>query len=106
MKAGKMDSDKQRKILMINNIKSGEYDDQLDMILAAVKARKEALKPQIWEFQIGDRVKIVNANPKYLNGSTATIKKINRTKVVIDLDTPTGRFSRNITTPLGMLEKI
>lgn len=106
MKAGKMDSDKQRKILMINNIKSGEYDDQLDIILAAVRARKEALKPQIWEFQIGDRVKIVNANPKYLNGSTATIKKINRTKVVIDLDTPTGRFSRNITTPLGMLEKI
>ena len=91
---------------MINNIKSGEYDEQLDMILAAVKARKNALKPQIWEFLIGDRVKIINANPKYLNGSTATIKKVNRTKVVIDLDTPAGRFSHNITTPLGMLEKI
>jgi hypothetical protein len=91
---------------MISNIKSGEYDDQLDMILAAVKARKNALKPQIWEFQIGDKVKIINANPKYLNGSTATITKVNRTKVVIDLDTPAGKFSRNITTPLGMLEKI
>jgi transcription antitermination factor NusG len=91
---------------MISNIKSGEYDDQLDMILAAVKARKNALKPQIWEFQVGDKVKIVNANPKYLNGATATIKKVNRTKVVIDLDTPNGRFSSNITTPLGMLEKI
>ena len=91
---------------MINNIKSGEYDGQLDMILAAVKARKNALKPQIWEFQVGDKVKIINANPKYLNGSTATIKKVNRTKVVIDLDTPAGRFSHNITTPLGMLEKI
>ena len=91
---------------MINNIKSGEYDGQLDMILAAVKARKNALKPQIWEFQVGDKVKIINANPKYLNGSTATIKKVNRTKVVIDLDTPAGRFSHNITTPLGMLEKV
>ena len=91
---------------MINNIKSGEYDGQLDMILAAVKARKNALKPQIWEFQVGDKVKIINANPKYLNGSTATIKKVNRTKVVIDLDTPAGRFSHNITTPLGILEKI
>jgi membrane-bound ClpP family serine protease len=91
---------------MISNIKSGEYDDQLDIILAAVKARKNALKPQIWEFQVGDKVKIVNANPKYLNGATATIKKVNRTKVVIDLDTPNGRFSSNITTPLGMLEKI
>ena len=92
--------------MMIDDIKTGKYDGVLDMISAAIKARKEALKPQIWEFQIGDRVKIVNANPKYLNGSTATVKKINRTKVVIDLDTPTGRFSRNITTPLGMLEKI
>jgi hypothetical protein len=91
---------------MISNIKSGEYDDQLDMILAAVKARKNALKPQIWEFQVGDKVKIVNANPKYLNGATAIIKKVNRTKVVIDLDAPNGKFSHNITTPLGMLEKI
>lgn len=91
---------------MINNIKSGEYDEQLDIILAAVKARKNALKPQIWEFQVGDKVKIINANPKYLNGSTAVIKKVNRTKVVIDLDTPNGKFSSNITTPLGMLEKI
>jgi hypothetical protein len=91
---------------MIEDIKAGKFDESLDMILAAVRARKDALKPQIWEFQIGDRVKIVNANPKYLNGARATIKKINRTKVVIDLDTPAGRFSRNITTPLGMLEKI
>ena len=87
-------------------ILSGEADEFLDSIVKAVKIRKDALKPQIWEFQVGDKVKIINANPKYLNGSTATIKKVNRTKVVIDLDTPAGRFSRNITTPLGMLEKI
>jgi hypothetical protein len=87
-------------------ILSGEADEFLDGIVKAVKIRKDALKPQIWEFQVGDKVKIINANPKYLNGSTATIKKVNRTKVVIDLDTPAGKFSRNITTPLGMLEKI
>lgn len=91
---------------MITNIKSGEYDDQLDMILAAVKARKNALKPQIWEFQVGDKVKIINANPKYLNGSTAIITKVNRTKIVIDLDTPNGKFSSNITTPISMVEKV
>ena len=85
---------------------SGEADEFLDSIVKAVKIRKDALKPQIWEFQVGDKVKIINANPKYLNGSTATIKKVNRTKVVIDLDTPNGKFSHNITTPLGMLEKI
>ena len=85
---------------------SGEADEFLDSIVKAVKIRKDALKPQIWEFQVGDKVKIINANPKYLNGSTATIKKVNRTKVVIDLDAPNGKFSHNITTPLGMLEKI
>ena len=87
-------------------ILSGEADEFLDSIVKAVKIRKDALKPQIWEFQVGDKVKIINANPKYLNGSTAVIKKVNRTKVVIDLDTPNGKFSHNITTPLGMLEKI
>lgn len=87
-------------------ILSGEADEFLDSIVKAVKIRKDALKPQIWEFQVGDKVKIINANPKYLNGSTAVIKKVNRTKVVIDLDTPNGKFSSNITTPLGMLEKI
>jgi transcription antitermination factor NusG len=87
-------------------ILSGEADEFLDGIVKAVKIRKDALKPQIWEFQVGDKVKIINANPKYLNGSTAVIKKVNRTKVVIDLDTPNGKFSSNITTPLGMLEKI
>ena len=87
-------------------ILSGEADEFLDSIVKAVKIRKDALKPQIWEFQVGDKVKIINANPKYLNGSPAVITKVNRTKVVIDLDTPAGRFSHNITTPLGMLEKI
>lgn len=85
---------------------TGDFDEYLDGMIQTIQMRKKDLRPKIWEFQIGDRVKIVNANPKYLNGSTATIKKVNRTKVVIDLDTPTGRFSRNITTPLGMLEKI
>ena len=91
---------------IVNPILNGEVDETLDQIIQAVKMRKDKLKPNIWEFQVGDRVRLVNTNPKYLNGSMATVKKVNRTKVVIDLDTPAGRFSRNITAPLGMLEKI
>ena len=85
---------------------SGEMDEFLDGMIQTIQSRKKELKPKIWEFQVGDKVKIINANPKYLNGSTAIIKKVNRTKVVIDLDIPAGRFSHNITTPLSMLEKI
>lgn len=85
---------------------SGEFDDYLDDMIQIIKMRKQSKAPKIWEFQTGDKVRLVNANPKYLNGATATIRKVNRTKVVIDLDTPQGRFSRGITTPLSMLEKV
>ena len=91
---------------IVNPILNGEVDETLDQIIQAVKMRKDKLKPSIWEFQVGDRVRLVNTNPKYLNGAMATVKKINRTKIVIDLDTPQGRFSRNINTPLSMVERV
>lgn len=92
--------------MMIDDIKTGKYDNVLDMISAAIKARKEALKPQIWEFQMGDRVRLINTNPKYLDGAMATVRKVNRTKIVIDLDERHGKFHHNITTPLAMVEKV
>ena len=85
---------------------SGQMDEYLDGMIQTINLRKKDMAPKIWEFQTGDKVRLVNANPKYLNGATATIRKVNRTKVVIDLDTPQGRFSRGITTPLSMLEKV
>jgi hypothetical protein len=91
---------------MIEDIKAGKFDESLDMILAAVRSRKDALKPQIWEFQVGDPIRMVNTNPKYLNGARGIVKKINRTKIVVDLDIAHGRFHRNITTPLSMVEKV
>ena len=84
----------------------GEFDEYLDSIIHACQARKKDLAPKVWEFQVGDRVRMVNTNPKYLNGAMATVKKINRTKIVIDLDEKQGRFYRNITTPLSMVEKV
>ena len=84
----------------------GEFDEYLDSIIHACQARKKDLAPKVWEFQVGDRVRMVNTNPKYLNGAMATVRKINRTKIVIDLDEKQGRFFRNITTPLSMVEKV
>ena len=91
---------------IVNPILGGEVDISLDQIIQAVKIRKDELKPKIWEFQVGDRVRLVNTNPKYLNGALATVRKVNRTKIVIDLDSPQGRFSTNITTPLSMVERV
>jgi hypothetical protein len=89
-----------------STILSGQVDEFLDNIIQVIKIRKDQLKPSIWEFQVGDRVRLVNANPKYLIGAEATVRKVNRTKIVIDLDVPQGRFSKNISTPLSMVEKV
>lgn len=94
---------------MIEDIKSGKMDDKLDMIIAAVKARKDALKPQIWEFAIGDIVRMTkDANPKYLIGQEAKVVKVNRSKIVISfLDkSVAGRFQGNVTCPLSIVEKV
>lgn len=85
---------------------SGQMDEYLDGMIQTIQLRKKEMRPKIWEFQIGDRIKMVNTNPKYLNGAEGTIKKVNRTKVVVDLDNRHGRFYTNITTPLSMVEKV
>jgi hypothetical protein len=85
----------------------GEYDEYLDGMIDTIQKRKRDMAPKIWEFQVGEIVKYNMAtNPKYLRGAQGTIRKINRTKVVIDLDHPHGRFHRGITTPLTMIEKV
>jgi hypothetical protein len=84
----------------------GDFDSGLDGMIQTIMDYKKSKAPKIWEFQVGDRVRLVNCNPKYLNGQMATVKKINRTKVVIDLDNRVNRFYTNITTPLAMVERI
>ena len=84
---------------------SGQMDEFLDGMIHTINLRKKDMAPKIYEYKVGDRIKMVNTNPKYLNGATGTVKKINRTKIVIDLDEKQGRFYRNITTPLSMVEK-
>ena len=91
---------------IVTPILKGECDEFLKSIIDTAQLRQTQLKPKIYEFNVGDRVKMVNTNPRYLNGATATVRKINRTKIVIDLDEKQGRFFRNITTPLSMVEKV
>lgn len=85
---------------------TGQMDEYLDGMIQTIQLRKKDMAPKVWEFQIGDRIKMVNTNPKYLNGAMGTVKKINRTKIVIDLDERHNRFYKNITTPLSMVEKV
>ena len=85
---------------------TGQMDEYLDGMIRTIQMRKKDMAPKVWEFQVGDRVRMINTNPKYLNGAMGTVKKINRTKIVIDLDERHNRFYKNITTPLAMVEKV
>lgn len=84
----------------------GEFDEMLDGMVYTIQEYKKSKSPKIWEYKVGDRIKMVNTNPKYLNGATGRVVKINRSKVVVDLDMRHGRFYTNITTPLSMIEKV
>lgn len=92
---------------LLTALANGEFDDDLELISAAVQRRRAANAPQAWDFLEGQEVRLSNkANPKYLRGAKATIRQINRTRVVIDLHTPAGRFHRGISTPPSLLERV
>jgi hypothetical protein len=88
-------------------ILTGTFDDSLDLLVADLQDRKRRTAPKATDFSVGDTVKYVPAvRPKYLAGAVGKITKINRTKVVVRLDTPVGRFAGNITTPTNLIEKV
>lgn len=92
---------------IVTPIIKGECDEFLKGIIDTVQLRQTQLKPKIYEFNVGQRVKFSNTvRPKYLVGAMGTVQKINRTKVVIDLDNRVNRFYTNITTPTSMIEKL
>ena len=94
---------------MIDDIKQGKYDNDLDTIAKAVKARKQALQPQIWEFSVGDLVTLnENTRPKRLQGKMAEVVKVNRTKIVINISgiSYPDKYSGNVTVPLALVNKL
>jgi hypothetical protein len=103
---------------MIDEITAGEHDKELSSILAAANARMDAIRATktVAEFGIGDKVRINDkCGTRYLVGHIATVVGIKRTKIVIKLDTPTGRFARvtadgvvsaDVVVPIGIVDSI
>ena len=88
-------------------ILTGDFDAHLDTLIADLRDRKARTAPKAADFTVGDAVKFgPNTNPKYLIGVPATVTKVNRTKVVVDLNERHNRFFKNITTPTSMLVKV
>lgn len=84
------------------NIRAGIFDADLHEFRAAIDARLAEIRADktIEDFGVGDRV-VFNSScgTRYLVGHTATIVGRKRTKVVVKIDKPVGRFVRH--TPEG-----
>ncbi len=94
---------------IIKEIISGGFDKEIESIFLALKERKRSLSQiMALSLNIGDRVKFnKETRPKYLQGLEVTIVDKKRTKLVIELDNPVGRFQGGrITTPASLLEKV
>lgn len=87
---------------------TGEFDNELDLITRSVQTRKEMLQAAFKNtLNVGDKVKFNDqTKPTYMRGMVATIIKVNRERVVVKMEKPTGRFAGNITTPVSLLEKV
>lgn len=102
---------------VLDEISKGSFDQDLTKLADAVKERldKTRRNKSISDFNIGDRVKFNElTSTRYMVGQYATIISKNRTKVVVRLETPMGRFARylpngevqssNVTVPLAIID--
>ena len=84
-------------MMLIDEIKSGSYDNDLVAIKDAVAERLAAVRKTktIKDFKIGDKVKFNDfCGTKYMQGELATVVRLGRTKLTVFLDRPVGKFYR------------
>lgn len=104
--------------LILEDIASGAYDNELHAIDGAIKLRLTQVRKErsSKDYLIGDKVVFNNyCGTKYLWGMSATVVGKKTTKVVVQLDVPVGRFSRyidgknvssNVTVPVSIIDKV
>lgn len=100
----------------IDAIASGEADEYLDALSAAVKARRSHLSnitravaaaDAMVSIKVNDKVRLTDqVRPIRLQGREATVVQVNRTRFVIVLDEPDTRFSGRVTVPADLIEKV
>lgn len=76
-------------LAVIDDIANGKHDAVLDRILDTARARRKATETsRLHAMQPGDKIRIKDTRPKYLNGCTGEVVKINQTTASVKLDTP------------------
>lgn len=91
---------------VVSGIVFGMFDDDLDRIAEALKARREA-KRELLVFTAGDNVVFnTRTHPVYMQGIKAVVTGVKRTKVVVKISEDHGRFHAGaaITTSPDLLD--
>ena len=80
------------------------FDDieVLMQVLSVKRKRIAAAQPLC----VGDRIRLRNIKPKYLEGAMGTILGQANTKVKVRLDEQHGRFAQEVRVPRTALEKV
>jgi hypothetical protein len=94
---------------IVHQILMGEYDEELGQILKAAKRRSDFVHQSKLDeaMYVGGRIKLnIHTRPKYMQGKTGTITKINRTTAVIKWDETTTRFGEQCKVPFNLLDPI
>lgn len=83
-------------------------DEHIASIQRAFTARKEVAKAKMRvDLVVGQTVWFnEKVRPTYLKGAAATIKKINRERVIVDLVKPTDRFHKGVNVPLTLISTV
>lgn len=101
-------------------INSGSLDSDLGKLGTLIDTRLSTIRRSktINDFGVGDKVVFNNnCGTRYLVGHTGRVVGLKRTKLVVTLDTPTGRFARvnpvtrqiesaQITVPVGIVDAV
>ena len=91
--------------IIVKTIVHGDItEEDLAKISDALRARREINATALrFSLKVGQSVWFKAGRPAYLNGVKATVSKINRERVVVDLEKPVGRFFKGIVSPVSLL---
>lgn len=100
---------------LIDQIEGGMYDDKLSDVHAALVEANSALQKRakvinfektletVQSMAPGVKVALSGLKPKYVNGATATVVKVNRTRAIVMMDKRVGNYAGNVSVPLSCL---
>lgn len=89
----------------LTQLNDGMYDDDLEALKQAIKDRQTSTRESrsVADYKMGQRVVFNDyCGTKYMRGQTGVVVDRARTKLLIKLDRPVGRFSK--TNATGVVE--